>query len=76
MAILSKPTNRKDNPTALEDLDYDDFLSDAGESETVAISYEISPSPLGITITVQLDNKLNKTQCQKRNINLTTEHHQ
>ena len=64
------------NPTALEDLDYDDFLSDAGASETVAISYEIPPSPPGITVTVHLDNKLKKTQDQKRNINLTTEYHQ
>ena len=54
MAISSEPTNQKVNPMALEDLDYDDFLSDARESETVAISYEIPPSPPGITVTVHL----------------------
>jgi hypothetical protein len=58
MAISSEPTNQKINPTTLEDLDYDDFLSDAGESETVAMSYEIPPPPPGITVTVHLNNKL------------------
>ena len=56
MAILSEPTNQKDNPTAQEDIDYDDFLSNAGESEIVAISCEIPPPPPGITVTVHLDN--------------------
>jgi hypothetical protein len=76
MAILSEPTNRKVNPTALQDLDYDDFLFGAGESEMVAICYEILPLPSGIWVTVHLDNKLNKTQHQKININLMIEHHQ
>src|SRR6185312_15134710 len=34
MAILSEPKDQKDNPAALEDLDYDDFLSDAEAAET------------------------------------------
>ena len=76
MAILSEPTNRKVNPTTLEDLDYDDFLSDAEASETVAISYKIPPPPPGITVTVLLDSNPKKIQDEKRNINLTTEHHQ
>ena len=76
MAILSDPTNRKVNPTALEDLDYDDFLPEAEVSKTVAVSYEIPPPPLGIMVTVHLDNKLKKIQDQKRNINLKIEYHQ
>jgi len=76
MAILSEPTNRKVNPTALEGPDYDDFLSDAEASEIVAISCEIPPPPPGITVTVHLDNNAKKIQDQKRNINLTIEHHQ
>ena len=76
MDILLEPTNWKINPTVLEDLDYDDFLSDAETSETIAISYEIPPPPPGITVTVHLDNNLKKIQDQTRNINLTIEHHQ
>ena len=79
MAILSEPTNQKVNPTALEGPDYDDFLSDAEASEIVAISCKIPPPPPGITVTIHLDNKhnkLKKIQSQKRNINLTTKHHQ
>ena len=79
MAILSEPKDQKDNPTALEDLDYDDFLSDAEAAETTTINYEIPPPPPGITVTIHLDNKhnkLKKIQSQKRNINLTTKHHQ
>ena len=34
MAILSEPKGRKDNPTALEDLDYDDFLSEAEAADS------------------------------------------
>jgi hypothetical protein len=60
MAILSDPTNLKDNSTALEDLDYDEFLSQAEASETVAASYEFPPSPPGITVTVHLDNNPKK----------------
>ena len=45
MAILSDPTNQKDNPMALLDLDYDDFLSEMEASEAAAASYEIPPSP-------------------------------
>ena len=76
MAILSEPKGRKDNPTALEDLDYDNFLSEAEAAETVAINYEIPPPPPGIMVTVHQENKPKKIQYQKRNINLTTEHHQ
>jgi len=45
MTILSDPTNQKDNPTALEDLDYDDFLSEMEASEAAAASNEIPPPP-------------------------------
>ena len=76
MAILSDPTNRKINPTALEDLDYDDFLSEVEASESVAVSYQIPPPPPGITVTVHLDNNAKKIQDKKRNINLKTEYHQ
>jgi len=76
MASLLDPTNQKVNPTALEDLDYDDFLPEAEVSKTVAVSYEIPPPPLGIMVTVHLDNKLKKIQDQKRNINLKIEYHQ
>ena len=68
MAILSDPTNRMVNPTALEDLDYDDFLSEAEVRETAAASDEIPPPPPGITVTVHLDNNPKKI--------LKTEHHQ
>jgi len=69
MAILSEPKDRKDNPTALEDLDYDDFLSEAEAAETTTINYEIPPPPPGITVTIHLDNKhnkLKKIQSQKK----------
>ena len=56
------------NSTALEDLDYDDFLSQAEASEIVATSYEFPPSPPGITVTVHLDNNPKKI--------FKTEHHQ
>ena len=68
MAILSDPTNRKANSTALEDLDYDDFLSETEASEAVAASYEIPPPPSGIMVTVHLDNNPKKI--------FKTEHHQ
>jgi len=76
MAILLDPTNRKANSTALEDLDYDDYLTEAEATETVAVSYEIPPPPPGITVTVHLDNNPKKIQDQKRNINLKTEYQQ
>jgi len=79
MAILSEPKDRKDNPAALEDLDYDAFLSDAEATETIAINYEIPPPTPGMTVTVHLDDKnkqLKKIHSQKRIMNLTTEHHQ
>ena len=60
MAILSDPSNRKANSTALEDLDYDDFLSGTEASKTVAANYEIPPPPTGITVTVHLDNNPKK----------------
>jgi len=68
MAILSDQTNRKTNSMPLEDLDYDDFLSQVEASETVAASYEFPPSPPGITVTVHLDNNPKKI--------FKTEHHQ
>ena len=68
MAILLDPTNRRANSTALEDLDYEDFLSEAEASETVAASYKIPPPPPGITVTVHLDNNPKKI--------LKTEYHQ
>jgi len=68
MAILSDQTNRKTNSMPLEDLDYDDFLSQAEASETVAASYKFPPSPPGITVTVHLDNNPKKI--------FKTEHHQ
>jgi hypothetical protein len=67
MTILSDPTNQKANPTALEDLDYDEFLSEKEASETVA-SYKIPSPPQGITVTVHLDNNPKMI--------LKTEHHQ
>ena len=60
MAILSEPRDWKDNPAVLEDLDYNDFISDAEATKTIAINYEIPPLPPGITVTVHLDNKHNK----------------
>ena len=60
MAILLDPTNRKANSTALEDLDYDDYLTEAEATETVAVSYEIPPPPPGIMVTVHLDNNPKK----------------
>ena len=68
MAFLSDATNRKANSTALEDLDYDEFLSEPKISEAAAASYEMPPPPQGITVTVLLDN--NPKMIFK------TEHHQ
>jgi len=67
MAFLSDATNRKANSTTLEDLDYDEFLSEPEMSEAATTSYEIPPPP-GITVTVHLDNNLKMI--------LKTEHHQ
>ena len=68
MAIFSVPIDQQASYTALEDLDYDDFLSEAEASETAAASNEIPPHPPGITVTVHLDNNPKKI--------LKTEHHQ
>ena len=68
MAFLSDNTNRKATSTLLEDLDYDEFLSELEMSETAATSYEIPPPPPGIIVTVHLDNNPNMI--------LKTEHHQ
>ena len=68
MAFLSDATNRKANSTTLEDLDYDEFLSEPEMSEAAATSYEIHPPPPGITVTVHLDNNPKMI--------LKTEHHQ
>ena len=56
MAILSEPKNRKDNSAEQADLDYDDFLHDE-EAAEAALSYEIPPSPPGVTVTVHLNDK-------------------
>ena len=56
MAFLSDNTNRKANSTTLEDLDYDEFLSEPEMSEAAATSYEIPPPQPRITVTVHLDN--------------------
>ena len=53
MAFLSDATNRKVDSTALEDLNYNEFLSEPGITE--AASSEIPPPP-GITVTVHLDS--------------------
>ena len=66
MAFLSDATNRKANSTALEDLDYDEFLFEPKISEAAAASYE-NPPPR-ITVTVHLDNNPKMI--------LKTEHHQ
>jgi len=67
MTFLSNVANRKDNSTTLEDLDYDEFLSEPETSEAAATSYETPPTPPGITITVHLDNNPKMI--------LKTEHH-
>ena len=54
MAFLSDATNRKVDSTALEDLNYDEFLSEPEITEAATASHE-NPSP-GITVTVHLDN--------------------
>ena len=54
MDCLSDATNRKANPTTLEDLDYDEFLSGPETTEAAAASRG-SPPP-GITVTIHLDN--------------------
>jgi hypothetical protein len=66
MAFLSDPMNRKCDSTALEDMDYDEFLSEPEITEAAAASHE-NPPP-GITVTVHLDNN--------QKIILKTEHHQ
>jgi hypothetical protein len=68
MAFLSDDANRKANSTTLEDLDYDEFLSEPEMREATATSYEIPPPPPGITVTVHLDNNPKMI--------LKTEHHQ
>ena len=68
MAFLSDATNQKPDSTALEDLDYDEFLCEPEMSEAAATSYEIPPPPPGITVTVHLDNNPKMI--------LRTEHHQ
>ena len=68
MAFLSDATNQKANSSALEDLDYDEFLSEPEISEAAATSYETPPPPPEITVTVHLDNNPKMI--------LKTEHHQ
>ena len=66
MTFLSDDSNRKSDPTSLEDLDYDEFLSEPEITQAAAASYE-NPPP-GITVTVHLDNNPKMI--------LKTEHHQ
>src|SRR6185312_8345858 len=54
MAFLSDDSNRENDSTTLEDLDYDEFLSGPETTETAAASCE-NPPP-GITVIVHLDN--------------------
>ena len=54
MTFLSDPTNQKSDSTALEDLDYDEFLSEPKIAEIAVANCE-NPPP-GITVTVHLDN--------------------
>jgi len=54
MAFISDATNRENNSTTLEDLDYDEFLSGPETTEIAAATCE-NPPP-GITVTVHLDN--------------------
>jgi len=66
MAFLSDTINRKSDSTALEDLDYDEFLSEQEITEAVTASHK-NP-PLGITVIVHLD--------KNSKMILKTEHHQ
>jgi len=66
MAFLSDTINRKSDSTALEDLDYDEFLSEPEITEAAVASHE-NPPP-GITVTVHQDNNPKMI--------LKTEHHQ
>ena len=68
MAFLLDATSQKANSTALEDLDYDDFLSEPEVNEATTTSCEIPSPPPGITVTVHLDNNPKMI--------LKTEHHQ
>ena len=68
MAFLSDAANQKANSTALEDLDYDDLLSEPEVNEATTTSCEIPSPPPGITVTVHLDNNPKMI--------LKTEHHQ
>jgi len=55
MSFLSDATNRKVDSTALEDLNYDEFLSEPEITEVAAAASHEIPPP-GITVTVHLDN--------------------
>ena len=68
MAYFPDATNQKTNSTTLEDLDYDECLSEPEMSEAAATSYEIPPPQPRITVTVHLDNN--------QKMILKTEHHQ
>ena len=54
MAFLSDASNRENDSTTLEDLDYDELLSGPETTETTAATCE-NPPP-GITVKVHLDN--------------------
>ena len=67
MAFLSDATNRENDSTILEDLDYNEFLFAPETTETAAATCE-NPPP-GITVTVHLDNNLKtilKTEHQQQ----------
>ena len=66
MAFLSNPTNRKIDSIAMEDLEYNEFLSELEITEVATASHE-NPPP-GITVTVHLDNNPKMI--------LKTKHHQ
>ena len=66
MAFLSNPTNRKIDSIAMEDLEYNEFLSELEITEVATASHE-NPPP-GITVTVHLDNNPKMI--------IKTEHHQ
>ena len=66
MAFLLDATNRRSDSTTLEDLDYDEFLSEPKIAEIAVANCE-NPPP-GITVTVHLDNNPKMI--------IKTEHHQ
>jgi len=66
MAIISEIMEHEDDPMERVDLvdynssDYDEYLSDAEATEIETVNYKIPPPPLGVTVTVHLDDEQNK----------------